>query len=117
MEPATPYLDFDPPLERSDDPIEQAALVFHKRNPHVLQEIAKVCLGMKRLGWKQWSINAAFEVVRYNAAVRTDRRVYKLNNSYRAMYARWLMRDFAELKDFFVTRESARVAQDYAHAE
>ncbi len=107
----TPYLNFEPPPLRRGDPLEEAALAFHRRNPHVLQEIAKVCLRVQHTGRTRWSINAAFEVVRYNAAITTDGRTYKLNNNHRAWYARWLMRDFSELSHFFSTREVGRIAQ------
>ncbi len=110
---STPYLDFDPPLSAPGDPLEQAALEFHVRNPHVLQEIARVCLRVKRAGRKRWSVNAAFEVVRYNADVTTDHRTYKLNNNHRAFYARWLMRDVSELAGFFSTRDQGRIEQEY----
>lgn len=113
LDVAAPYLDFDPPLEKPGDPLEEAALAFHQRNPHVLQEIARVALRVKRAGRKRWSVNAAFEVVRYNADVTTDHRTYKLNNNHRAFYARWLMRDVPELKGFFATRDQGRVEQDY----
>lgn len=109
----TPYLDFEPPLSRPGDPLEAAALEFHRANPHVLREIAKVCLRLRRSGRRVWSINAAFEVVRYNAAITTDARTYKLNNNHRAFYARWIMRDFPELAEFFRTRDQGRVAQEY----
>jgi len=107
----TPYLDFDPLPERVGDPLEAAALEFHKANPHVLREIARVCLKVQRAGRRRWSVNAAFEVVRYNADVTTDHRVYKLNNNHRAFYARWIMRDFPELAGFFATRDQGRVVQ------
>jgi hypothetical protein len=112
MDP-TPYLDFEPPPLRRGDPLEEAALAFHRLNPHILQELARICLRVAHVGRKQWSINAAFEVVRYNAEITTDHRVYKLNNNHRAFYARWLMRDFQELRGFFQTREVGRVEQNY----
>ena len=111
MAEPSPYLDFDPPLEAPGDPLEEAALDFHRRNPHVLQEIAKVCLRVQRAGRRRWSINAAFEVIRYNADITTDHRTFKLNNNYRAFYARWLMRDVVELRGFFSTRDQGRVEQ------
>ena len=100
----TPYLDFDPPVVRSDDPLEQAAILFHQENPHVLREIARVCLTEARRGKKRWSINAAFEVVRYNHRIATTGEPYKLSNNHRAFYARWLMRDIPELDGFFVIK-------------
>ena len=107
----TRYLDFDPPLQAPGDPLEEAALAFHRANPHVLREIVAVCLKMRGFGVRHWSINAAFEVVRYNAALQTTGRAYKLNNNHRACYARWIMRDVPELATFFQTREQGRVAQ------
>lgn len=106
---AEPYLDFDPPLERPGDPIEMAALQFHKENPHVLREMAAVCLKVKRAGYQRWSVKAAFEIVRYNSAITTTGKKYKLNNSHTASYARWLMRDIPELAGFFATREHGAV--------
>ena len=104
MDPSHPYLDFDPPLEAPGDKLEEAALAFHQRNPHVLQEIASVSLRVKRAGRRRWSVNAD---------VTTDHRTYKLNNNHRAFYARWLMRDIPELSGFFSTRDTARVPQEY----
>lgn len=84
----TPYLDFDPPLSAPGDRLEEAALTFHRENPHILREIALVALRVKRAGRRHWSVNAAFEVVRYNAEITTTGRTYKLNNNHRAWYAR-----------------------------
>lgn len=103
---AAPYLDFDPPLSPMASPLERAALAFHLANPHLLREMADVCLRVKRMGRRRWSINAAFEVVRYNATIKTNGHPYKLNNNHRAQYARWIMRDVPELAGFFQTRES-----------
>lgn len=107
-----PYFQFDPPLETPGDPKEEAALQFHRENPHVLREIVQVCLRVlpKRT---HWSINAAFEVVRYNADITTTGRTYKLNNNHRAFYARWIMRDVPALAGFFCTRVQGRVPQEY----
>lgn len=92
--------------------IEAAALDFHRQNPHVLDEIVRVSLNVKRAGHKHWSINAAFEVVRYER-LTTRHKTYKLNNNHRACYARWIMRDVPELVDFFSTRDTGRVEQEY----
>lgn len=111
-----PYLpDFPPPDPPPVEPdrIELAAIAFHARNPHVMEEIARVCLRVKRAGRTHWSITAAFEVVRYNKTITTDGRTYKLNNNHRPYYARWLMRDVPELAGFFETREQGHIPQDY----
>jgi hypothetical protein len=104
--------DLAPALANQGDPLEVAARAFHDRNPHVLREIVAVCLRVRRQGRRRWSVNAAFEVVRYNAAVTTDHRTYKLNNNHRAYYARWIMRDVPSLAGFFQTRTESRIRQD-----
>ena len=108
-----PYVRFDPPLEAPGDRLEEAALVFHQGNPNILREIVQVCLRLRQAGRSHWSINAAFEVVRYNAAITTTGTTYKLNNNHRAYYARWIMRDVSDLAGFFCTREQGRVPQEY----
>lgn len=104
---------YEPALDDINDVIERAALAFHRENPHILREIADVCVRVRRMGRRHWSINAAFEVVRYNAQVTSNGATYKLNNNHRALYARWLMRDVPELEGFFATRVHARVPQRY----
>jgi hypothetical protein len=107
-----PWLDFDP-VVAPDDEKEVAAREFHLRNPHVMAAIIDVALRVRAAGRRHWSINAAFEVVRYNASVTTDGRTYKLNNNHRAYYARWIMRDVPDLEGFFETRDQGRVEQEY----
>lgn len=102
-----------PTLEHPDDPIEAAAYKAAERDPHVLREIIDVSLEMLDHGWRHWSIKAAFEVIRYNAAIRTSGRTYKLNNNHAAWFSRWIMRDVPELDGFFDTREGGRVHQEY----
>ena len=109
----TPRPNLDLPNERPTDPLEAAAVAFHQEHPHVLEQIAEVCLRVRRAGRAHWSINAAFEVVRYNATISKDGRTYKLNNNHRALFARWLMRDVPELAGFFSTREQGRTEQHY----
>jgi len=107
--PSEAPLPFSPPLGGRVDPLEQAALEFHARNPHVLEAIVRVCLRVRDAGRRRWGIKAAFEVVRYNAAITTDGRPYKLNNNHAPYYARWIMRDVPALAGFFVLRDGGRV--------
>lgn len=104
-------LNFDPPLGGAPDPLEQAAAAFHAENPQIILETIKVCQLVKSRGRKRWSINGAFEVVRYNREVTSNGKTYKLNNNHRAYYARWIMQSIPELAGFFSTREQGRVAQ------
>lgn len=101
-------------LLAAQDRIEAAAREFDRLNPHIMEEMIDVCLRLKnRSGRQHWSVNAAFEVVRYNASVSTNGRTYKLNNNHRSWYARQIMAREPELAGFFEVRRESRVAQTY----
>lgn len=78
---------------------------FHEDNPQVFREIVRLCRQAKARGFDQWSINGVFEVLRWNAAILTDEEKPKLNNNYRAFYARLVMRECPDLRGFFQLRE------------
>jgi hypothetical protein len=104
--------EFDPAVDTPGDKLEEAAMAAYREQPGLLGAVIRVSLEMKRAGLRRWSINAAFEVVRYQY-VLAGGRVYKVNNNHRSFFARWIMRDIPELAAFFGTREQARVAQEY----
>jgi hypothetical protein len=85
--------------------LEQKAQDFHHLNPLIFDELVEVCLDAQSAGQDRWSINAAFEVVRYNHLIKTQGDIYKLNNNFRAYYARWIMKRVPLLEDFFVIRK------------
>lgn len=86
------------------DSVEQAFLAFHAANPHVYKALAHMALGQSRAGKDRGSINQMFEVLRWSSLATTGEE-WKLNNSYRALYARRLMDDEPELDGFFETRQ------------
>lgn len=77
---------------------------FHQENPHVYDEVVTLCRQAKRAGRNRWSINGVFEVLRWSW-METQADDFKLNNVYRARYARLVMEIEPDLKDFFTTRE------------
>ena len=102
-------LTFTPSIDHLDAK-EVAALAFHRANPSVWDALIAVCLRMRQAGMRRWSINAAFEVVRYDYTLRTRGEPWKLNNTHRAYYARWLMREVPALAGLFETRTRDRAA-------
>lgn len=78
---------------------------FHAENPHVYTALKRRALALKDRGVKHYGIAALFEVLRFSALVTTGEE-WKLNNSYRAFFARRLMADVPELEGFFETRTS-----------
>ncbi len=98
-------IDFDArPANPNGRTIHDAFVAFHASNPQVYQALRRLALAMRRRGVKQFGIAALFEVLRYEAALRTAGDEFKLNNSYRSFYARLLMEREGELAGFFETR-------------
>ncbi len=89
------------------DSLESRFWRFHRDNPSVFSELRKLALDILGTGCDRWSINGLFEVLRWQRAMRTTGDPFKLNNDYRAFYARLLMREESRLKNFFATRMSA----------
>lgn len=82
------------------------AAAFHARNPHVYRMLRQIALSVRKTGRKNFGIAALFERLRWISVFETDDDKYKLNNSYRAFYARLLMEQEPDLAGFFTTRES-----------
>jgi len=89
--------------------IEDRFREFDAANPHVYEALVDLCRRVQARGRKRWSINAAFEVPRYRWTMQTIRREgeFKLNNNFRAYYARMIEAQEPELAGFFELRESA----------
>lgn len=81
---------------------------FNQANPWVYRELVALARGLRSRGWKHYGIAALFEVLRYNSAMRSEdpNSEFKLNNNYRAYYAREIMRSEADLAGFFSVRRS-----------
>lgn len=77
---------------------------FHSENPHVLTELVRICRRVKANGYDRWSIDAAYQVLRYNRMIRTRGDAFKLNDHYRALYARKIMAECPDLAGFFEIR-------------
>lgn len=84
---------------------DQKSIKYHEENPHVYEAFKKIVFKAMLKGYKRWSANGVFEVLRYRSAIRGNDE-YKINNNYRAFYARLFIKDFPQHKDFFQTRGS-----------
>ena len=80
---------------------------YHKLNPQIFIELEKISLHAYQRGITRWSIEAAFNIVRWNRfTTAADYDGFKINNSYKAFYSRMLMNKHPELRGFFKTRRS-----------
>ncbi len=78
---------------------------FHTENPWVYDKLRLMALQLKRSGRGSYGIAALFEVLRYEYAIQTKSDDgLKLNNNYRALYARMLAQTEPELEEFFRMR-------------
>lgn len=96
-----PCIDIDEP-----DRIERDFWAFHIANPRVYVELRDHALHLRSKGRSHYGIKALFEVVRFHRALQTTDKCkeWKINNNYSALYARLLMANEPELRDFFRTR-------------
>lgn len=97
---------FDPPfLIAPNSPIEHAFQRFHARNPHVYAAIEDRVLRAKERGARRLGIAKVIEDIRHDPTFRTQAADFKLNNNYRALYARLLLHRNPECAAILATRE------------
>lgn len=86
---------------------------YHADHPAVYLTLRKFALEARRAGRDRLSINMLFERVRWETMVGAGDDTFKMNNNWRAHYARLLMRQEVELGPaFFETRKSRADTED-----
>ena len=85
--------------------LEQQFEAFHQANPQVYPALRRLALDAARHG-RRLGIGMLFEVLRWQYAMNDDGpgQEFKLNNNYRAFYARLLMEREPDLQGYFETR-------------
>ena len=101
-------MSFDWTSLHSDEPACDRFRAFNYANPWIMDRLVEMARRLKSRGINQYGIAALWEVLRYDWTVRTDdpTSTLKLNNDYRAFYAREIMRRHPDLDGFFSTRRS-----------
>lgn len=90
--------------------------LFHAKNPHVYTLLLEMAVKASRNGERQTSIAMLFEVLRWRTNVETDRiDEFKISNSLRAPYARFIMAQNPNLQDVFNLKTSE--ADEYFHED
>ena len=77
---------------------------FHEANPHIYDNLRRLALDLVANGRSHYGIGSLFEVLRWHYELSTDSD-FKLNNNYRACYARLLMQEEPRLSGFFRCRK------------
>ena len=87
--------------------LEERFLVFHRANPHVYESLKQLALDLVNRGHETIGIGMIYEVCRWQQYLRTsDPQGFKLNNDFRAPFARMLMRCEPRLANVFEIRHS-----------
>jgi hypothetical protein len=79
---------------------------YHADNPHVYRQVCRFCDEALSRGRTRLSINLIFERVRWYTRIETTGEEFKMNNSYRAFYARMWLSDHPGHDGFFELRSS-----------
>ena len=92
-------------MNRRDEMAEQCT-DFHRKHPDVWELFVQFTTEMLCKVLSNYSCNAIFERIRWEKDAGGDgTEAFKLNNNYRAMYARRFMKMFPRYEGFFRTRE------------
>lgn len=90
----------------ASDRIEREFNEFHAQHPEVYVQLVALARTWKKNGTAKLGIATLFEVLRWNSHLNPDHNGgYKLNNNYRALYARKIMEREPDLKGLFELRE------------
>lgn len=80
---------------------------FHDENPRVYETLVRLAREwITRTGRRKLGIATLFERTRWDIAIATNDPDFKLNNSYRAFYARLIMQENPDLAGIFECRAS-----------
>lgn len=96
---------FDGDARTRGDEIREAAEAFHRAHPEVWDHFVKFAFEAISAGRKHYSANAIFERIRWECEVTSGgQHEFRMNNSFRSIYARRFMRVYPERSGFFRTR-------------
>ena len=89
--------------------MRQDVILFNKKHPDVWRLFCGFTFDMINRGFMNYSVNAIFERIRWEKDAGGDGVTsFKLNNNYKAEYARLIMTREPDLEGFFETRALRR---------
>lgn len=106
-----------------EDEIQRKFEAFHRANPNVYSLLCVFGREVLTAGYKRYSIDALYQRLRWhiNIELRRDPNdPFKLNNNFRSRYARLIMKQEEDFRDFFELRiikpekaaQAARAAEE-----
>jgi hypothetical protein len=89
-----------------EDRIEREFKEFHFEHPEIYEQLVHLARTWQNNGTAKLGIATLFEVLRWNSHLNPGKDSgYKLNNNYRALYARKIMEQEQDLNGLFEIRE------------
>jgi hypothetical protein len=82
----------------------QLAAAFHQENPMIYTLLVKYAREAKNAGLKRIGIELLWNRVRWDRAVQTRTADFKVNQNFKAWYARQMMKNEPDLAGVFETR-------------
>lgn len=79
---------------------------YHEANPQVYRELCRFARQALAAGRRRLSINLLFERLRWFTEIEAHGDPFKVNNTFRAWYARLLMQQEPDLAGVFETRRA-----------
>ena len=101
-------------MKTREQEIDGQASEFDEKHPHVRGLFIKFSFEIIERGFNNYSVNAIFERIRWETdqADVDGKSTFKLNNNYRAWYARRFMETYPEYDGFFRTRHRLSGGKD-----
>ena len=96
---------FDATYLTAPSEAEQAFTRFHEANPSVYTELVTMAHELHGAGRDRIGVGMLFEILRWQRWREYPGDDFKLNNNYRAWYARLIMQEEPELDGIFQLRE------------
>lgn len=95
----------------ASDHIEEAFREFHNAHPYVYDALVRLARQWKSAGHAKLGIATLYERLRWEWHVSglKDNEGYKLNNNYKALYARKIMAEHPDLNGLFNLRERTAI--------
>ena len=81
-------------------------LKYHDANPSIWKAFERKTFEAMQRGFRNYGVGAIFELLRWESGVSADGDEFKLNNNWRAYYARLFEAKYPQHKGFFRNRKS-----------
>ena len=84
--------------------MKNQAEAFHNKHPEVWVKFIEFTFDRINKGYKNYSVKAIFERIRWHTDIETNGEEFKMSNNYTPYYARFFMHEHPQYQGFFRTQ-------------